>query len=57
MPRKGKGEPMPLLEKGYKILDAMEKQYGEKNGKSVFYASVNKGKIKNVEAKPKAKKK
>jgi hypothetical protein len=50
---------MPLLEKGQKILAAMQKEYGAKKGKSVFYASINKGKIKGAEgakAKPKRKK-
>ena len=36
---------MPLTEKGSKVMRAMRKQYGEKKGKQVFYASVNKGKI------------
>ena len=31
----------------------MEKKYGEKKGKSVFYASKNKGTIKGVEGKKK----
>lgn len=30
-------------------MSAMKKEYGEKKGKSVFYASRNKGKIKGVE--------
>ena len=42
---------MPLTEKGKKIENAMEKEYGEKKGKSVFYASKNKGTIKGVEGK------
>jgi hypothetical protein len=40
---------MPLTEKGHKILAAMEKEYGAKKGKSVFYASINKGKVKGAE--------
>lgn len=40
---------MPLNKKGKKILKSMKKTYGKKKGKNVFYASVNKGKIKNVE--------
>ncbi len=40
---------MPLTSKGSKILSAMSKQYGSKKGKSVFYASINKGKLKGVE--------
>lgn len=47
---------MPLTKKGHKIEEAMEKEYGEKKGKSVFYASKNKGTIKGVEDKsPKSK--
>ena len=38
----------PLNKKGKKIMKSMMKQYGKK-GESVFYASLNKGKIKNVE--------
>ena len=34
-------------------MKAMKKEYGEKKGKSVFYASKNKGKIKGVEKKKK----
>jgi hypothetical protein len=40
---------MPLTDKGGKIKAAMTKQYGEKKGKEVFYASANKGTIKGVE--------
>ena len=37
---------MPLTKKGKKIMGAMKKTYGDtKKAKSVFYASVNKGKI------------
>lgn len=42
---------MPLTPKGEKIEHAMEKEYGEKKGKEVFYASKNKGTIKGVERK------
>lgn len=42
---------MPLTPKGEKIEHAMEKEYGEKKGKQVFYASKNKGTIKGVEEK------
>lgn len=42
---------MPLTKKGKKIAKAMDKQYGAKKGKKVFYASKNKGKIKGVEKK------
>jgi hypothetical protein len=40
---------MPLTDKGKKIRAAMHKQYGEKKGESVFYASINKGTIKGAE--------
>jgi len=40
---------MPLTKKGSKILSSMEKTYGKKKAKSVFYASINKGKIKGAE--------
>ena len=46
---------MPLNEKGKKIMKAMKKEYG-KDARKVFYASKNKGKIKNVEKKSKKKK-
>lgn len=47
---------MPLTSKGKKIEHAMEKEYGDKKGKSVFYASKNKGIIKGVEGRtPKSK--
>ena len=39
---------MPLTAKGRKIKASMEKQYGKKKGRSVFYATENKGKIKGV---------
>jgi hypothetical protein len=42
---------MPLTTKGKKILKAVEKEYGKKKGKSVFYAMENKGKIKGVKKK------
>lgn len=44
---------MPLTKKGQKIMAAMKKQYGDKKGESVFYASVNDGKITGVEGKKK----
>lgn len=40
---------MPLTKKGKKILSHMEKEYGEKEGEHVFYASKNKKTIKGVE--------
>ncbi len=44
---------MPLTKKGRKIKKAMEKQYGKKKGKKVFYASQNKGTIKGTHKKRK----
>lgn len=44
---------MPLTKKGEKIKAAMAKEYGPKKGKQVFYASINKGKIKGAEGKKK----
>jgi hypothetical protein len=35
---------MPLTKDGQKVMTNMTKQYGAKKGKSVFYASINKGK-------------
>ncbi len=43
----------PLTSKGAKIKSAMTKEYGSKKGESVFYASINKGKIKGAEGKNK----
>ena len=42
---------MPLTKKGKKIMKNMKDQYGAKKGKSVFYASDNKGRIKGVHRK------
>lgn len=42
---------MPLTSKGKTIEHAMEGEYGTKKGKSVFYASKNKGTITGVEGK------
>jgi len=39
---------MPLTKKGAEIMAAMVAKYGKKKGKSVFYASANKGTIKGV---------
>lgn len=39
---------MPLTKKGTKIKKAMEKEYGAKKGKQVFYATERKGKIKGI---------
>lgn len=35
---------MPLTKSGKSVLDNMMEHYGEKKGKSVFYASMNKKK-------------
>ena len=45
------GDNMPLTKKGKKIMKSMKDRYGKKKGKAVFYASKNKGKIKNVDKK------
>jgi|TARA_R100001015_G_C4436121_1_gene31441 uncharacterized cupredoxin-like copper-binding protein len=42
---------MPLTDKGKKIMKSMKKKYGKKKGETVFYASKNKGTIKNVDRK------
>ena len=42
---------MPLTEKGSKILSSMKKQYGDKKGEEVFYASQNEGTIKGTHRK------
>ena len=42
---------MPLTKKGKKIMRSMKKQYGKKRGEQVFYASLNKKKIKGVKTK------
>ena len=39
---------MPLNKKGKEIKRAMEKEYGTKKGKKVFYASENSGRVKGV---------
>lgn len=46
---------MPLTKKGTKIKRAMQKHYGAKKGKKVFYASQNKGIIKSTHRKRKKK--
>jgi hypothetical protein len=48
---------MPLTKKGKKVKSAMMKEYGEKKGEEVFYASENKGTIKGVTKKKPSKKK
>ena len=44
---------MPLTPKGKKIMKSMKKTYVNKKAEQVFYASKNKGKIKNVDKKKK----
>ena len=44
---------MPLTKKGKKIKNKMTDIYGKKNGLNVFYASINKGKVKGAEKKTK----
>lgn len=45
---------MPLTSKGKKILASMRKSYGnEDKAKQVFYASINKGKIRGAHKKGK----
>lgn len=41
---------MPLTDKGEKIMGAMQKEYGAKEGESVFYASKNAGRISGVDS-------
>jgi hypothetical protein len=45
------GEVMPLTEKGKKIRRNMRREYGDKKGDKVFYASQNKGTIKGTHKK------
>lgn len=40
---------MPKTPKGKKIMANMQKEYGAKKGKQVFFASKNKGTIKGVD--------
>lgn len=42
---------MPLNKKGKEIMKSMKKEYGNKKGKQVFYASENKGTIKGIKKK------
>lgn len=39
---------MPLTAKGVRIKQSMQRFYGKKKGKSVFYASQKKGTIKGT---------
>ena len=47
---------MPLTKKGKKIKRAMAEEYGPERGERVFYASANKGTIKGVDTRKRAKK-
>lgn len=48
---------MPLTGKDRKVLSNFEKEYGRERGKRVFYASINKGRVKGIpEAKRMARK-
>jgi len=47
---------MPNTKKGKKILHKMEEEYGAKKGESVFYASIEKGKLKGTGTKTEARK-
>ena len=44
---------MPLTSQGKRTLEEFTRRYGPKKGKEVFYATLNKGKIKNVKKKTK----
>jgi len=39
---------VPLTAKGKKVMKSMVAGYGKKKAKQVFYASINKGKLKGV---------
>lgn len=45
---------MPLTAKGRKILREMQREYGPEKGNAVFYASINKGRIRGAERGPRA---
>lgn len=47
----------PLTAKGTKILSKMNKFYGAKKAKKVFYAMINEGKITGAEGKTRSKRK
>jgi hypothetical protein len=47
----GQEVAMPLNRKGSKVMRAMQGTYGAEQGKRVFYASKNSGRIKGVERK------
>jgi len=41
---------MPLTEKGEKILNNLEKEYGKEKGKSVLYAGKNAGTFTGIDS-------
>ena len=47
---------MPLPKAGKDVLAAMQKEYGDKKGKAVFYSSINAGKKGSEKWDPKKKK-
>ena len=48
---------MPLTKSGKKIKKSMAKTYGKKKGEQVFYATMNKNKMKSKWENKKSKKK
>ena len=40
---------MPLTAKGTETINTLKKRYGAKRGTSIFYALINKGKLKEAE--------
>lgn len=39
---------MPLTDEDSKVLRNFEREYGAKQGKRAFYASINAGRVKNI---------
>lgn len=48
---------MPLTGRGKKTLTDFQKRYGTARGKNFFYASIESGRLKNMEVKQTPKKK
>lgn len=46
---------MPLNKKGREVMSKMKETYGPKQGEQIFYASINKGRLTDVEGKSKKK--
>ena len=42
---------MPLTKKGTKVMREMKKEYGKEKAEKVFYAMINKGKLKGAHKK------